>query len=277
MGFSTATYVTLAAYYDWKAAGPNAGSCLHHWSNGINSLTKMWNDEFPRFAELRRHLLREAYHGWFSTVPSRAFLSGVPRDAYQRREAELGALSNPAWQNLKNKVLSSCNSTRKELISILNEAAGYCRLQQVLSERAIAFDDIFEPDIKSSKPEWQAVHDEQPIAALELKTIFPSDEQEKQIERDAQRVREGKPRRIKRADTTIPQGFWNKLDGHIAKAKKQLRRVAAGRDIPRIAHIIMSLDVEIDLDFERNRKIISEYCAGKCDDVEVIPDFRWGV
>jgi len=78
-------------------------------------------------------------------------------------------------------------------------------------------------------------------------------------------------------DPAISQGFWNKLDGHIAKAKDQLRRVAVGHDIPRVAHIVMSLDVEIDLDWERNRQIISEHCAEQCDDVEVFPDFRWGV
>ena len=82
--------VSVVAYYDWESAGPDSGSCLHHWSNGIRRLTERWNSEFPRFAELRNHMSEDAYEGWFATVPSSAFLRGEPREAYQRREAELG-------------------------------------------------------------------------------------------------------------------------------------------------------------------------------------------
>lgn len=268
------SHVAIAAYFDWQNTGSRPGYDLDHWDTGIKQLLHRWETEFPRLAELRSSLPSGAFDNWFDTIPSSAI--GNYRAQYEVPETELRELSAKAWLDLKDKVVKQAKSTKDELMSILHEATGYCRLKKFLLDSNIEFDDIHEPDIDSdnTRPEWQAVRGNKIVAALEVKTVFRSDYEKKWLQENERRTRAGEERLIRRGDPRISGGLWNKLNCDIEKAREQLHAVATGRTIPRLVLIVMYLDWEIDA-FEVNKQLIENYLDNKSDnEIIVLHDVR---
>jgi hypothetical protein len=92
-----------------------------------------WACKFPKLAELSDGIpSATSYEGWFANLPEKAVRSVLSREWFMRLESDLAVLNPQAWESFKGKILNQINSSRRELISLFNEAAGYLRLMDML-------------------------------------------------------------------------------------------------------------------------------------------------
>lgn len=201
-----------------------------------------------RLEELAQSVTDSSYEGWFANLRQKMNRSSLAAEWYARLEQELSVLEIAEWTTFKNKIRRQCNSNRKELLSLFNEAAGYARLKEMLAEQGIRYDSIQQPVVaaknaKKKEPEWIALHGEQIVAAIEVKTAFESDDQNDFIESNTNALESGHLPAVRRVMPSIHDGLFRKCDSHVEKAKQQLRSVE-GQPKLLVAYVIVNVDYE---------------------------------
>ena len=235
---------------------------------------------FPRLAELSDAIQNHAaYKGWFKNLINKVNCSNQSKEWYEQLESELADLSNDAWSSFKCKIVRQVNSTKCELISLLNEVVGYSYLKKMLSEKNIEYDFIREPegkDVKTAtgrKPEWVALHEDTVVAALEVKTLFESDKQHDFINSNTDKLSAGEMPDAKNSRCGISDGLKNKLRDSVEIAKDQLMAVNDNPSVL-VAFVIVNVDFEVAQTPDCKSLIEKElHCL--CDDrVMVVGDVR---
>ncbi|MBA4032638.1 MAG: hypothetical protein C0478_17360 [Planctomyces sp.] len=205
--------------------------------------------KIPRLEELAQSVSDSSYEGWFANLPQKLSQSSLAAEWYANLEKELSALEAAEWATFKDKIAKQSNSNRKELLSLFNEAAGYARFKEMLKERGIPYDTIQHPVMTAKKgrkpkePEWIALHGDQIIAAIEVKTAFESDDQNHFIESNTIALESGGLPEVRRVTPSIPDGLLHKCSSHVKKAKEQLRSVG-GEPRLLVAYVIVNVDYE---------------------------------
>lgn len=230
--------------------------------------------EFPKLAELANELSETpAFDGWFNDFSRKVFESNLSREFYETYERDLAALPDEVWNSFKAKIIQQKNSHRRELLSLLNEAAGYGKLKLILANRGIDYDTIREPaevgtkKKKGKSPEWVAYLDGKTIGALEVKTIFNSDEQYRYIEDNDQRIRDGGQPQTKNLHPHIPTSLLKKIDDVVGKAKVQLKEENSQSQLL-VVFVIVNIDIETAQ--ARNCKMVLENHLQNLNDKEIL-------
>lgn len=244
-------------------------------------LDKKLASEFPKLAELANELSKlPAYKNWFRDFPRKVFLCDLSREFYQTYERDLATLPDKIWNSFKTKIIQQNNSDSGELISLLNEAAGYAQLEAMLNRRGIDYDEIKQPaeigtkKKKDKRPNWIAYFEGTPVGALEVNTIFNSDEQEKYIEESTHSVEEGKPPQLIRLHPHISEGLLSKFKSVIAKSKNQFKEGCSNCQLL-IVLLIVYLDHETK-DVPNCKEILESYLKNLGDEeIMVVPDIRF--
>lgn len=209
-------------------------------------MSEEYPSELPKLAELAdasRNVSPDAFEKWFDGI-SRSFRQNqLARESLSKLEAELAVISGDAWSTFKEKIACSANSNRRELISLLNEAVGFARLKQMLDERNISYDCICEPESTSLKPDWIALSDGNTVAAIEVKTLFESDEEIEYIEENTRRLLGGDPPVVRMVNPIIPNGLLSKLEDSVNKGKSQLKQFVGQAELL-VVYVIVNLDYE---------------------------------
>lgn len=130
---------------------------------------------------------------------------------------------------------------------MLYEAKGYRRLIEELGQRQLEYDRIMLiPEEAGCKtPDWAAFCRGTPIAVLEVKTVYESDEQSKYVHENTRRIRERGEAILWHGSTPVPAAFESKLRKTAAYAKQQLDGYAPGASILRIAFLIVHFDHDL--------------------------------
>jgi hypothetical protein len=210
-----------------------------------------WRSAFPRLASL--------YDG-ASPTPEDTFFHGIPYavenlplacEVYQVIESDLAVLDGEAWNAFRAKTLRSDVRSHNHrgyanVCNTLNEAKGYRRLRQELQRRNLKYDRIvlIPEDPRRRTPDWGALLQGQPVAALEVKTIQESDDFSRYVDRNTRSLQEDRGAIARRACPRIPDALWNKLRSTVEQARGQLSAYAPSSDVLRIAMLIVQLDRE---------------------------------
>jgi len=122
-----------------------------------------------------------------------------------------------------------------------NSADGYARLKQLLEERNISYDCIVEPETTATKPDWVALSSSATVAAIEVKTLWNSDEENAYVDGNTQKLASGIPLDARRVVPEISDGLTNKLKGSVATGKAQLKQFVGQAELL-IVYAIINLD-----------------------------------
>lgn len=251
----------------------------HEKVTTMNATLDKWPNGFTRLAELTGEMPRQAYGGWFEGIARHIQEVPLAWEAHEQLEKHLGVLPQPVWTEFKNKLLRQTKSSRRELISLLNEAEGFAVLQRGLSERGITFDEIRQPVPTGKKgrrekaPEWVAMANGQVVAAIEVKTAFGSDAQRDYVEENTRRLKNKELPLVQTLSYDIPGGLLNKLDEQIGNAKKQLASLDFS---PRLLIVFMIVNVDIGAAHHPDcRQILTRHLQRHSDEqVTVESDLR---
>ena len=198
----------------------------------------------PKLAELAdasRNVSPDAFEKWFDGIPWLFRHNQLARESLSKLESELAVISGDAWNTFKEKIACSANSNRRELISLLNEADGYARLKQLLEERNVPYDCIVEPMETTKKPDWVARRVGTTVAAIEVKTLFRSDEENAYVDGNTQKLTCGTPPDARSLVPEISNGLTNKLKESVATGKSQLKQFVGQAELL-VIYAIINLD-----------------------------------
>ncbi|MBA2116675.1 hypothetical protein [Bremerella alba] len=204
---------------------------------------------FPHLCELYQDLGNDAFDGWFNILPHKIFATKLSLSYFEQLEHTLGSLSDVAWLSLKSKLGKQSNSSRRELLSLLNEAAGYKRFLEILDEKHIGFDQIVPPPQPPTKrrtekePEWFAIRGGNVVAAMEVKTVFNSDYEDEFVDSNTKKIEAGELPNVRRLMPILSHGFYNKISDHVRKAKSQLAAVQGELELL-VIFLVLNIDYE---------------------------------
>lgn len=213
----------------------------------------VWHHNFPRLAELRDAAEPTRPEIFYHSIPWVVEQNALAREAYQELENDLASLSDEAWRHFKSKLIrcdirSHGHHGYRGIHSVLYEAKGHRRLADELQRRGVPYDRIvLIPEGRTKTPEWAAMNGETSIAALEVKTVYESDDESKYVYENTRRIRSGGELALRRGDPRIPEGFRQKLESTVARAKDQLNAYATDATRLRIAFLIIHFDHELTI------------------------------
>ncbi len=232
--------------------------------------------DLPRLAELAevaQGVSPNAYERWFDGIPLLFRQNQLARESLSKLESELAVITGDAWNTFKEKIGRSANSNRRELISLLNEVLGFARLKQMLDEINISYECICEPETTNMKPDWIALSDGTTVAAIEVKTLFESDEEIEYIEENTQKLLRGDPPVVRMGNSIIPDGLLGKLEDSVNKGKSQLKQFVGQAELL-VVYVIVNLDYE-GAHVPDIRATIKNTVRQLCDEhVVVVADLR---
>lgn len=221
-----------------------------------SSLCHDWHRDFPRLAELRDAVPSQPgtfFYAIPDAVSSDSPFAPLAREAYQELESDLASVDEPPWSAFKAKLLgcdlrSHGHRGYRGIHSVLYESKGYRYLKGELGRRAFAYDQIhLVQETSTPTPEWAAMSRDVPVAALEVKTVYESDDESMYVYENTRRIRRGEHGIVRRADPQISDALWEKLRRTVGNAKTQLYSYAPERAMLRIAFLVVHFDHELTL------------------------------
>ena len=238
-----------------------------------------WARAFPRLASLY-DAANPAPGTFFHGVPYAVNNFPLACEFYQVIESDLAQLDPDAWDAFRAKALRSDVRSHNHrgyagVCNALSEAKGYRRLRQELQRRNLKYDQIvlIPEDNRRRTPDWGALSEGSPVAALEVKTIQESDDYSRYIDRNTRSLQERRGAIARRASPHIPDALWNKLRSTVEQARRQLSEYAPGSDALRIAMLIVQLDHEQSL-WADNYEAVSSFLEGQGDGMfQVVYEF----
>jgi len=197
----------------------------------------MFRNELPRVYELI-DLTKDLHEpcAYFHNFESSYRDETSKREGWQNREKQLQALDLNSWNDLKHKTssyLMKPDYTKgcwwHQLIEALNEARGYKYLKDIGCSNinfipTNTMNGVETPDLKGELNGFKIL--------CEVKTISISDE-------EAHARRFGACRTI---TDQLGEGFFNKLRSDLLKAQRQMKAYDEGKNIRRIAYVIIDFD-----------------------------------
>jgi hypothetical protein len=242
-----------------------------------------WHREFPRLAELRDNASSTEPGTFFHSIPATVASIPLAYEVFQELESELSCLSEDAWSVFKAKVLRCDLRPHGHrgytgIHSVLHEAKGYRLLQQELQRLKIEHDCIMlvPEEARAMTPEWAAFLEGTPVAALEVKTVYESDDRSKYVYENTRRILERGESTARRGDPKIPDAFWNKLQSTANRAREQLNSYAPAKNIPRIALLIIQFDHELTVAPE-NYAVVASFLKGLSTETFQVAYQFWGL
>lgn len=225
----------------------------------------MFRGQLPRIYELRDLNATSAPAGaYFHNLDES--LAEIPQKMKQYRdiEADLQALDDDAWRDLKSNVESDLKRRDalrgwEQVFNTLNEAKGYKYLFSA------GYSNVrFIPRSKQSTPDLEAFEGDRRILC-EVKTINRSNQQAKGFaENDVFDVNE-----------QLSEGFFTKLECSLSHAAKQMRAYCSATDTRRIAYVVMNFDDGLHEYADRYRVQLDSFVVSKKpSDIEVVWDIK---